>query len=176
MLLYIIIVFTLTWGQCKYLSNTFYIISCNCFLVCKCMYYIPLVTIPSYKSILIKSRHIPKFNFIFLQHVILIGPWKKNMILSYSPNINIFYQYKTIVILFWGISWMHILPHFIAWIKLLLSYLYNFGHNFKKFNKNQIFSKLSGCCAESLGNQIPNYRNLWDLKFGSNLNEEMFNS
>jgi len=55
-----------------------YIISYKCFVVCKCMYYIPLMTMPSCKSILIRSRRIPKFNFIFLQYVTLI---KKTMIL-----------------------------------------------------------------------------------------------
>jgi hypothetical protein len=42
------------------------------------------------------------------------------MILRYSPNISIFYQYGTMVVLFQEISWMHILSHLIAWVLLLL--------------------------------------------------------
>ncbi len=52
-------------------------------VLCKCLsvlslYYIPLVPIPSCKSILIRCGCIPKLNFIFLQFATLIGPSPKN--------------------------------------------------------------------------------------------------
>ncbi len=46
------------------------------------------------------------------------------MIFWYPPNISIFYQYTTMMVLFQGISWMHILSHFIAWVGLLFLTLF----------------------------------------------------
>ncbi len=40
------------------------------------------------------------------------------------PNISIFYQYVTMMVLFQGISSMHILSHLIAWLKLLFLTLF----------------------------------------------------
>jgi hypothetical protein len=46
------------------------------------------------------------------------------MIFWYPLNISIFYQYTTMMVLFQGISWMHILSHFIAWVGLLFLTLF----------------------------------------------------
>jgi hypothetical protein len=54
----------------------------------------------------------------------LIGLSQKIMRFSYSPNISIFYQYGTMVVLFQGISWMHIVSHLIAWVELLFLILF----------------------------------------------------
>ncbi len=48
----------------------------------------------------------------------------KIMIFWYPPNISIFYKYATMMMLFQGISWMHILSHFIAWVGLLFLTLF----------------------------------------------------
>jgi hypothetical protein len=73
-----IYIFTLTWGQCKYLSNTLTWFCVNVQECVKCIYYIPLMPIPSCKSILIRRECIPKLYFIFLQSTTLIGPSQKN--------------------------------------------------------------------------------------------------
>jgi hypothetical protein len=63
-----------------------------------------------------------------------VGPSQKIMILWYCPNISIFYNYGTIVVLFHGIFWMHILCPFIAGIELLFLTLFIivFGLSFYK--------------------------------------------
>ncbi len=50
------------------------------------------------------------------------------------PNITIFYQYGIMVVLFQGISWIHILLHLIGWVELLFLTLFItiFGLNFYK--------------------------------------------
>jgi hypothetical protein len=50
--------------------------------------------------------------------------FSKIMMYWYTPNISIFYQYATMMVLFQGISWMHILSHFIAWVGLLFLTLF----------------------------------------------------
>ncbi len=103
-----------------------YIAFPKCFGACKCIYYIPLMTIPFCKSILISCGCIPKlkFIFIFLQWASLIDLSQNIIILWYSPNISISYQYETMVVLLQGVSWMHILFNFIVWIELLFLILF----------------------------------------------------
>jgi hypothetical protein len=54
----------------------------------------------------------------------LIGLSQKNRDILIPPNISIFYQYVTTMVLFQGISWMHILSHFIAWVEILFLTLF----------------------------------------------------
>ncbi len=89
-----------------------YIVLYKCFGVCTCMYCIPIMIVPSYKSILISCGCFQSSFFFFLQWATLISPFKKQiMIFWYSPNISIFYQYRTMVVLFKEISWnAHFVP------------------------------------------------------------------
>jgi len=96
-----------------------YIAPCKCFGVCKCIYYIFLMTIPSCKSILISCECIPKLNFIFCKGTLWWILHTKKMIFWYSLNIKVL-QYKLIVVLFQEISWMHILSQLIVWVQILL--------------------------------------------------------
>ncbi len=87
------------WMFVKYIYTTLR----KCFGACKWkwIYYIPLMTIPSCKSILTGCGCISKLIFyLFLQWTILICPSQKIMILWYPPNISIFYQYGIMVVLF----------------------------------------------------------------------------
>ncbi len=97
-----------------------YLVLCKCFGVCTCMYCIPVMIIPSYKSILISCGCFPKLNFYFY----LIGPLQKIMIFWYSPNISIFDQYGTRGCYSKRYPGMHILSHLIAWVQLLLLLLF----------------------------------------------------
>ncbi len=52
-------------------------------------------------------------------------PFSQKIVIFWDPpNISIFYQYATMMVLFQGISWMHILSHFIAWVELLFLTLF----------------------------------------------------
>jgi hypothetical protein len=59
-------------------------------------------------------------NLAYLTHV----PFKKNHDILIPRNISIFDQYGTMMVLFQWISSMHILSHFIAWVKLLFLILF----------------------------------------------------
>jgi len=103
----------------KFFFNIYtYTTSCKCFGACKRIYHILFMIIPSWKSILINCGCIPPLNYILLQWATLIGPSQKNYDILIFLKISIFYQYGTMMVLFQKISWMHILPHFIAWVKL----------------------------------------------------------
>jgi len=106
----------------------------KCIGVCKCIYYIPLMTIPSCKSILINCECIPKFFFFFVVVGHFDWPFTKKSWYFDTLQTLTFYQYGTIVVLFQGISWMHILSHLIAWVKLLflIFFIAIFGLNFHK--------------------------------------------
>jgi hypothetical protein len=89
----------------------------------------------SCKSILISYVCIPKLNIIIF--VISHFDWpftKKILIFWYYPNLSISHQYGTMVVLFQGILWIHILSHIMTWIELLFLILFIiiFGLNFYK--------------------------------------------
>jgi hypothetical protein len=89
----------------------------------------------SCKSILISYVCNPNLNIIILVISHFDRPFtKKSWYFNISPNISIFHLYGTMVALFQGILWIHILSHIMTWIKLLFLILYAtiFGLNFYK--------------------------------------------
>jgi hypothetical protein len=89
----------------------------------------------SCKSILTSYVCIPKLNIIIF--VISHFDWpftKKSWYFDIPPNISISHQYGTMVVLFQGILWIHILYHIMTWIEHLFLILFAtiFGLNFYK--------------------------------------------
>jgi len=127
------------------------------------VYDISLMTIPSYKSILISCGCFSKLNFIFLQWGSLIGPLQKTMIFWYSPNISIFHQYRTMVVLF-----KEILSHLIAWVQLLLLLLFLLvisDNNFYYWALGYIHLSLNTSLSPNIyGRSFSNFSILTDLK------------
>ncbi len=64
--IYILVVYIYTFTLTSFCVNVWECV--------KCIYYIPLMAMPSCKSILIRFGCIPKLNLIFLQSTTLIGP------------------------------------------------------------------------------------------------------
>jgi len=103
--MYMLELFTLTRGPCKYLSNRPTQPHVNVLRVCKCIYYMPLMIIPSCKCILISCACIPKLNLFIFAMVHFDWPFS-------PPNISIFYQYGTMVVLFRAIPKNNLNAHF----------------------------------------------------------------
>jgi hypothetical protein len=102
-----------------------YIVMCKCFGMCTCMYYIPLMNMGSYKSILISCGCFWKLNFIFLQWATLVGLLQKKSWYFDIPQTLAFFINMGL----WWCYWkrypgMHILSHLIAWVQLLLLLLF----------------------------------------------------
>jgi hypothetical protein len=128
--IYIVALYSLFIHLCEVRESKFvkytYTVSCKCFgaCKCKCIYYMSLMIIPSCKSISISCECIHILTF-FLQWTILIGPsHKKSWYFDTLQTLAFVNQYGTMVMLFQEISQMHILPHVIAWVQLLLLLLF----------------------------------------------------
>ncbi len=98
--------------KCTYTTQSKY------FEACKCKYYISLTIIPSCKSILISCGCIPKFKLFFCNGSLWLAI-HKNSWYWHSPNIHIFYQHETMVVLFQKISWLS--TTFIITITVIMS-------------------------------------------------------
>ncbi len=87
------------------------------------------------------------FSFIFSNGSLWLVLQKTIMIFWYSSNISIFYQYRTLVMLFQTRFWMHILSHLIfLWKKVWKRYL----SSWKKLRPKMVTSRVHFFCPSML--------------------------